>query len=195
MKRQDDIDWFLKYGILIPDRVIFLGGGYEAAETDYEMVETAIKGLTLLDRQTGDITIKMNNFGGDEYHGLAIYDVIRLCKNHVTMEVHGSAMSMGSWILQAADKRLMAPHATMMLHYGTWGKTDDWKNAEVFMGEGKRLNALMCQHYLERIRVKHPSYSENKLSKLLERDKYLTAVEAVEMGLADEIMQYPTEKD
>ena len=92
------------------------------------MAERAIKALHILDSTapTGDkpITVIMNNPGGDEYHGMAIYDAIKSCKNHVTIVVFGMAMSMGSIILQAADKRVMSANSRVMIHYGTWGIND-----------------------------------------------------------------------
>ena len=93
--------------------------------TDANMAERVIKGLHMLDTSapTGDkpITIIMNNLGGDWYHGMGIYDAIKACKNHITIKVFGYVMSMGSIIIQAADKRIMSPNSRMMIHYGTSG--------------------------------------------------------------------------
>src|SRR5271166_6582243 len=113
---KDDVDRFHDYSIHIPSRTIFMGTE-NLSETDFEesgvdtsMAERQIKNLHLLDSISKDeITILMNNIGGDVIHGMAIYDAIRSCQSHITIKVLGHAMSMGSIILQAADERLMLP--------------------------------------------------------------------------------------
>lgn len=193
---REDIDRFFEFDILVPERILYIGSapGEDGIEggTDYQMAESTVKALVVLEaKNKNPITIKMNNLGGDEYHGLAIYDAIRMCESRVTVEVYGHAMSMGSWILQAADKRLLSPSSTVMIHYGTWGTYDHWAHAKAFMQEGERLNTLMRSHYLERIREKHPRYTDKQLDKLLKTETYLPAKEAVELGLADRTLEFP----
>jgi ATP-dependent Clp protease protease subunit len=130
----------------------------------------------------------MNNIGGDEYHGLAIYDAIKGCKSPTITKVYGHAMSMGAWILQASDKRWMAPNATLMLHYGTTSYEGHTKDFIKFSDENVRLCKLMEDHFLERIREKKPRFTRQELEELIKFDKFLTASEAVELGLADKIM-------
>ncbi|KPK44903.1 MAG: hypothetical protein AMJ65_01660 [Phycisphaerae bacterium SG8_4] len=183
MQRRDDLDRFFDYGIHVPTRQLFMG-----TETDDEMAELFLKGMAMLSTSHQPITVIMNNMGGDEYDGLAIYDAIATCPSHVTVIAYGHAMSMGSWILQAADERVMSPHATMMLHYGTWGDCDHVPVVRKLMAEGERLNQLMERTYLERIKQADPKYTLRALRKILETDTYLTAQQAVEMGLADKIL-------
>lgn len=183
MQRRDDLDRFFDHSIHVPTRTLFMG-----TETDELMAELFLKGMAILSSSTQPIKIIMNNWGGDEYSGLAIYDAIWQCPAHVSITVYGHAMSMGSWILQAADERIMTPHATMMLHYGTWGDYDHVPYIRALMEEGERLNKLMEQTYLDRIKQVNPKFTLRSLRKMLEIDTYLTAQQAVELGLADKVL-------
>lgn len=192
---RDDIDKLMEYNIYLPTRTLYMGSeSYHDDDPDdesgvnYQMAERIIKGLHILD-QTPDkpITIIMNNPGGDEYHGLAIIDAIKACQNHVTIKVFGMAMSMGSIILQAADTRIMAPNARVMIHYGTWGVSDHPKITYRWADEGKKFDKIMERMYLENIREKNPDFTLKNLQKMLDFDTILNAEETVELGLADSI--------
>jgi len=184
---RDDINNFFHFNINIPGKVLYMG---ESEGTDHEMAEAVIKGLAVLDslNRKKKITIYMNNPGGDEYHGLAIYDAIRSCRSKTSMRVFGHAMSMGAWILQASDLRLMSTNATLMLHYGTFAYDGHSKNFDKWSKENKRLCKLMEDHLLERIKEKHPRYTREALQELIRFDKFLTASEAVDLGLADKVI-------
>jgi len=183
--RRDDSDRFFDYDIHVPSRTIFMGG-----ECNEGMAERFLKGMRLLDPHSQQgITVIMNNTGGDEYHGLAIYDAIATATAHVTIIAYGHAMSMGSWIPQAADARIMAPNATMMLHYGSWGGYElESIHVNTMARENKRLTKLMEAEYLRRIREVQPKFPTSRLRKMLTEEIYLTAHEAVELGLADSVL-------
>lgn len=192
---QDDIDRYFTYNIHMPTKTMYLGSvEYDSDDgetgTDHGMAEMAVKGLHILDRVKPDrpITIIMNNPGGDEYHGMAIFDAIKACQSEVHIKVFGHAMSMGSIILQAADWRVMSPNSRMMLHYGTWGHNDHTLNSYRWAEEGKKFDKWMENLYLKKIHTKHPKYTRKKLQTEIAFDKFLTAEEAVEMGLADEVL-------
>src|SRR5277367_5257992 len=99
---RDDIDKFHDVGLHLPTRTIytsteqFLGDGEEGG-CDSLMAERFVKNMHILSSLSGEpITVLMNNIGGDTYHGLAMYDAIKTCPNHVTVKIFGHAMSMGS---------------------------------------------------------------------------------------------------
>ncbi len=193
MRSRDDIDRFYEYDIDVSNRVLYVGSSdsFEMEETgvDYKMAERVIKGLSILATKNLDpITIIMNNPGGEEYHGLAIYDFIRTCSCHITIMVYGQASSMGSWILQAAPERVLAPNALMLLHYGDTGFSGHSKDFVKCAEEVKRLNKLMEDAYLERIREKHPKFTRKDLKDKIKYDYYLTAKQAIKLGLADKIV-------
>jgi ATP-dependent Clp endopeptidase proteolytic subunit ClpP len=194
---KESIDRFYDYDIHVETRTLYIGSA-EASISDGEsgtdaiMAETAIKGLLILDSTApaGDkpITVIMNNPGGDKYHGIAIFDAIKACKNHVTIKVFGHAMSMGCMILQAADKRILSPNSKVMMHYGTWGHGDHPKVMYRWAEEGKKYDAWMEQVIFERIKEKHPTFKYSKVKEMLEFDTILSAKEALELGLIDEIL-------
>lgn len=191
---RDDIDKFHDYSLYVPKRTIFMGSEEFSIEhgesgTDGLMAERTIKNLTILEGMSQEpITILMNNIGGDEYHGFAIYDAIRACKSHVKIVVMGHAMSMGSIILQAADERVMAPTSRQMIHYGTWGVNDHAKTSRKWSDEGVKIDAWMENMYLARIHEKDPTFTMQHLKKMLDHDTFLTAQESVNIGLADKVL-------
>lgn len=191
---RDDIDKFFDYEMHIPTRTIFVGSATHSIEegesgTDGAMAERAIKALHLLDSVSDQpITILMNNVGGDELHGMAIYDAIKACRSHVTIKVFGYAMSMGSIILQAADKRIMSPNSKMMVHYGTLTFSGHAKTVQKQSEESVKFDQWMEQLYLEKIHKKKPDFNISKLKKMLDHDTFLTANEAVELGLCDYVL-------
>lgn len=189
---QDDLDSFLNYGVHRGLRTIYIGsvGTTDGDEngTDFAMAESAIKSLYTLDAYSSDvIKIISNNPGGCVYSGLAIFDAIKGCRSQILFVGTGHVMSMGSMIIQAADRRIMTPNATMMIHYGQFGVSDHPKIVYKWVDEGKRLDRLMEDTYLERIQVKHPKFTRKKLQEMLSFDTILTAQQAVDLGLADEV--------
>jgi ATP-dependent protease ClpP protease subunit len=191
---RDDIDKLHDYGIYLPTRTLYMGSETSDLEegesgTDSKMAEKLIKNLHILDSKNAEpIIIIANNVGGDEYHTFAIIDAIRKCRSHVTVEVYGHAMSAGSLILQAADKRLMGKNAVQMIHYGTWGVHDHAKTAQKWAKEGERIDQWMEQWYMKKIREKHPDFKLKKLKEMLDHDTFLTARQSVDLGLADGIV-------
>lgn len=191
---RDDLEKLHDCSIYLPTRTIYMGSEENSVEhgesgTDGAMAERLIKNLHILDTKVNEpITILMNNIGGDEYHLFAMIDAIQRCRSHVTIEVYGHAMSAGSIVLQAADKRLMGKHSVQMLHYGTWGVHDHSKTTQKWAKEGLRIDQWMEQWYLKRIREKVPSFTLKKLKAMLDHDTFLTAEESVRLGLADGII-------
>lgn len=191
---RDDVDKFHDYNIYIPTRTIYMGSEEHSIDsgesgTDGSMAERVVKNLYILEGISQEpITIIMNNIGGDEYHGLAIYDAIRACKSHVKIIVMGHAMSMGSIILQAADERVMAPNSRMMIHYGGWSFDGHAKTGQKWAREFDKLDDWMENMYLDKIHEKHPKFNPKTLKKMLDHDTFFNPAEAVAMGLADKIL-------
>lgn len=191
---RDDIDKWHDSSIYVPTRTIYIGSEEHSVEhgesgCDGGMAERAVKNLHVLESiNKEDITIIMNNVGGDEYHGFAIYDAIRLCESRVIIKVFGHAMSMGSIILQAADERCMAPTSRQMVHYGTWGRTDHAKTERKWSDEGQKINKWMEQMYLTKMKEKNEHFTLARLQRMLDHDTFLTAKESVDCGLADRVL-------
>lgn len=192
----ESIEQFFAHGLSVPSRTLYLGSWMyigentdEESGTDFKMADRLIKGLHILNNTgTSLISIIMNNPGGNEYHGLAIYDAINKSENMTMITVFGHAMSMGSWILQAATYRKMHKNSTLMLHYGSQKFDGHTNDAIRTAKEYERINDLMEETYLSQIRKKHRNYPKERLQQLITFDKYLTAQEAVDLGLADEVV-------
>ena len=191
---KDEIDRFHDYSIHLPTRTLYMGSENNDSESgesgcDGAMAERVVKNLHILDTLSAEpITILMNNIGGDEYHGFAIYDAIKACRSHVTIKVLGHAMSMGSIILQAADERVMAPTSRQMIHYGTWGVYDHAKTTQKWAKEGEKIDLWMERMYLGKIHDKNPKFTLRGIRTMLDHDTFLTAEESVELGLADSVL-------
>jgi ATP-dependent protease ClpP protease subunit len=176
--KKDDVDQFMDNHIYLPTRTIYMGSMSSSdsdgeSGTDYHMAETVVKALHILDNQDSlsmkgekPINVIMNNIGGDVYHGMAIYDAISNCKNHVTIRVYGHAMSMGSLILQAADQRTMTRHSRIMIHYGSAGTNQHAKTLYKWANETKKFDQMMEDIYLDKI-------SDRKIT----LEKYLTLID------------------
>lgn len=183
-----DIEWFHDYDYWVSENIIYLGsvaGDYDNDETgvDFQMASRFIKSIAMADRKNKPIEIRMNNPGGDEYHGIAIFDAIQECKNDVTIKVYGHAMSMGAWILQAADNRIMMPNSRLMIHDGYFGiGSVHPKVFESWAEESKLLRKKMYELFASKMGI-----TLRKAEKICAFDKFYSASEAVEAGLADEV--------
>lgn len=185
---KDYMDKFFEYGVDLDSRTMYINDISEKG------VENILKGLHLLElaAPNGDkpINIILNNDGGTMYVGMAIYDRIRACQNKVIITVFGQAESMGCILLQAGDKRILAPHARIMFHEGKGELAEDtYDNIEAFWAEEKRYGKIVDDILLNRIREKHPQFKESAFRKMNKVDQYLSAEKAVELGLADEVLK------
>lgn len=190
---KESIDRLYDYDIHVESRTVYMGStevdldGNESG-TDPKMAERIIKALHLLDQKNEPITIIMNNPGGDWYAGMAIYDAIRACQSEITIKVFGMAMSMGAIILQSADNRVLTTNSKVMIHYGFAGMEGHTKTFQKWAEEYKKIDNEMEIILLDKIKEKHPTFTLDQLKNLLDHDTILSAKEAINLGLADEIL-------
>ena len=193
---RDDVDKLHDYGLYIPTRTVYVGSEiYDIVEgesgVDGLMAERAIKNLHILDRSNSEpITVILNTTGGSVFDGMAIYDAIKSCKSHVTVKATGSVMSMGTLILQAADKRVLSKNAIFMIHHGYDSHDNHVKTIRNWVKFGEKLDKRLNDIYYQKIIEKQPDFTKTKLDKMLDFDTILFADEAVAMGLADEVEEY-----
>jgi ATP-dependent Clp protease protease subunit len=185
---RDDVSTLFENGVYLPTRTLVLSG-----DVDGELAAAAIKGLHLLDAiSTLPITVVLNTPGGEEQAGMAIFDAIRQCRSHVTVVGTGEVMSMGAWILQAADTRVLTPNALVMIHYGTATLGDaTTRDFQLYAEQVKLWDAAMEDCFLAKIHEKQPDFTRTALKRMLVVDTYLSAQEAVELGLADAVQEVP----
>jgi len=196
LNKEEVARYLSSHSLDLTNRTLYISSGsYSDGEdtgVDGQLAERVIKGLHVMDHNfkadDKPIMIQLNCIGGDVHHGLAIYDAIKECKNHVTIKVYGAAMSMGSIICQAGDERIMAPNSRMMLHYGNFGIDDHSKTAIQWAKEEEKMNRVVEDMYLSRIKEKRPKYKRSQLQTKMNFDTVLTPKEAIELGLADKII-------
>ena len=179
---RESIDRFFDYDVNVESRTIYIG----AEDVGFSMAEHAIKGLHLLQTMSPEkeIFILLNTFGGCWFNGMAIYDAIIACPCHVTITVIGSAMSMGSIILQAADTRLIHPNATLMVHDGYETRVDDIPTSFQRWAEYSKVSQKRMYEIFASKTGKPLGYWRKKCS----ADTILTAKEALSIGLVDNII-------
>ena len=192
---REDVDRFYDYDIYVPTRTLYIGTRTVDDDNNEEGVDAAlsefiIKGLLILDSKSNeDITIIINNVGGEVFHGFAIYDAIRACKSKVIMKVFGQCMSIAALILQAADIRMVSPLSRIMIHVGTFGLADNHPEIQkAWVKQFAKDDEEYVRILLEKIQQKHPDYTRARLENKILFDKILDAQESIELGLSDSII-------
>lgn len=181
---RDSIDRFFDNDFHLETRTIFISDQEDGDGVDTAMAEKVIKSLHLLSNHShAPIRMILNSKGGNWYDGMACYDAIRACPCPVIIEVIGSCMSMATIILQAGDERLVYPNATFMVHDGSDSFLGEAKSFESWGEESKRLRNRMYEIYAKA--TKKPAIFWKKKCAV---DFILTAEQAVELGLADRIL-------
>jgi ATP-dependent Clp protease protease subunit len=168
---------------LLKDRIIFIGG-----PIDDNVANIVIAQMLFLqnDNKNQDINIYINSPGGSITAGLAIYDTMQFVHCDVATFCIGQAYSMGAVLMAAGTKkkRYSLPHTRIMLHQpwgGTSGTATDISiQAEEIMFMKKSLNEIL---------VKHSDQSIEKVEKDFDRDFYMSAQEAKEYGIIDEVIE------
>ena len=173
---------------LLKDRIIMLEGPIE--EHTASVLCAQLLFLESQDAQK-DITLYINSPGGLVTAGMAIYDTMQYVRSDIQTIVVGQACSMGSLLASAGTrgKRMMLPHARHMIHQpsgGAGGQTSDISIA------AKEI--LRWRQTINEILSEHSGKSIEQLEKDSDRDYYMSADEAKEYGLVDEVIsQKPKE--
>lgn len=173
------------YSRLLKDRIIFLGSGVDQASANVIVAQ-----LLFLQAQDSkkEIYFYINSPGGSVYDALAIYDTMQYIQNDVVTVGIGMQASAAAFLLSsgAKGKRFVLPNASVMIHQpssGTRGKVTD---QEIDLRESLRVKDL-----LENIMANNTGQTREQIHDDMERDKWLTADEAVKYGIADKIITTP----
>ena len=177
------------YSRLLKDRIVFLGQGI-----DDHVANQIIAQLLFLEAEEPDKDIQMyiQSPGGSVHSGLAIYDTMQLIKPDVCTHAVGVTASMGTVLLAggAKGKRYALPHATVHMHQAQGGTEGAASDIEIMAKEILRLQTTLRQ-----ILAKHTGQDYEKISADFDRDRWLSADEAVEYGIVDEILSPARSKD
>lgn len=168
---------------LLKERIVFLSGQVEDS-----MSTLIVAQLLFLEAENPekDIYMYINSPGGVVTAGMAIYDTMQYIKPDVATLCIGQACSMGSLLLTAGapKKRFILPHARVMLHQPSGGYRGQATDIEIHAKE-----ILKIKDTLNKIYVKHTSQSYEKIQSTLERDYFISAQEALDFGIVDEIIE------
>jgi ATP-dependent Clp protease protease subunit len=167
---------------LLKERVIFLVG-----PIDDMTANVVVAQLLFLESENPDkdIHLYINSPGGSIAAGMSIYDTMQFIKPDVSTLCTGMAASMGAFLLQAGTKgkRFALPNSTVMIHQPLGGfqgqATDIEIHAKYILSLRERLNKLMAQH---------TGKTAEEIARDSERDNFLTAEQAQEYGLIDQIL-------
>lgn len=171
------------YSRLLRDRIIFLGGPVSDA-----VANTVIAQLLFLEHEDPkkDIQLYINSPGGSVSAGLAIYDTMQHVKPEVSTICVGLAASMGAVLLAAGakGKRFALPNSEMLLHQVIGGAEGQATEIEIAARQ-----ILKLKDRLNHLLAKHTGQSLTRIEKDSDRDFYLSAAEAKEYGLIDEVLK------
>ena len=172
------------YSRLLKDRIVMLD-----TDVNEHSASLVVAQLLFLESEdaTKDILFYINSPGGVVTAGLAIYDTMQFIKPNVSTIVMGQACSMGSLLASsgARGKRMILTNARHMIHQPSGGAGGQATDMEIQVTEILKMKKNLTQIYVD-----HNSKSKTfeELSKDMERDNFMSAQEAVDYGLADEII-------
>ena len=169
------------YSRLLEDRVVFLSG-----QVTNELANLVVAQLIYLESKdpTKDISLYINSPGGEVPAGMAIYDTMRYIRCDVSTICIGMAASMGAFLLAsgAKGKRFALPNSEIMIHQVLGGSQGQASDVEIqtkqLLKTKQKLNKLLAENVGKPVSV---------VEKDTDRDNYLTAEEAKEYGIIDQV--------
>ncbi len=172
------------YSRLLNERIIFLG-----TPINDDIANLVVAQLIHLesDDPDKDISIYINSPGGSVYSGLAIYDTMQFIKPDVSTICVGIGMSMGALILAggAKGKRFALPNAKILIHQLIGGFEGQAADIEIHARE-----VIQVRKTLDEILALHSGQTVEKVSKDTDRDYFMTAQEAKEYGIIDDVISH-----
>lgn len=170
------------YSRLLKDRIIFIG-----TPIDSDISNLIVAQMLFLAKEDPekDIDLYINSPGGYVRAGLAIYDTMQFIKPDVSTWCIGEAMSMGAVLLAggAKGKRFALPNARIMIHQGSAGFSGTPSDIDIQAKEVLRYKTLLTE-----MLANHTGQSFDKVAKDIDRDYYMSAEEAREYGIVDNVL-------
>ena len=170
------------YSLLLRERIVFLG-----QEVDDQIANLIVAEILYLaaDEPDKDIALYINSPGGLSYAGMAIYDVMQHVQCDVSTICVGMGMSAAAMILCGGSpgKRFALPNAKIMIHQGTAGTRGAPRDMEIHLRE-----VLATTRRMAEIIAFHSGQSVEQVERDIDRDFFMTAQEAKDYGLIDDII-------
>lgn len=182
----------LAYGVDIKNRRIYFGINLDTADanesTDFTMssVEYAIRAMHRMENDAPNkpIEIHMSSYGGDIYSMLRLYDTITTSSCQIKFYGGGAIMSSATFIMAACDERYLYRNTTIMVHELSASNDGKHTDIQVNATEDRRLMKILYNLYAENSRMPIEFWED-----ICQRDVYMSASEAVSLGLADSIIE------
>ena len=172
------------YSRLLKDNIIFLG-----TPIDDQIANLIVAQLLFLEAEDPekDINVYINSPGGSVTAGLAIYDTMQFIRPDVTTICVGMCASMGALLLTAGakGKRFALPNSRILIHQPSGGMQGQASDVRIHAEELIRIRELTSG-----ILAKHTGQSMEQIERDVERDRYLSAIQAKEYGLIDEVIAH-----
>ena len=172
------------YSRLLRERVIFLTG-----EVEDNMANLIVAQMLFLEAENPDkdIHLYINSPGGSVTAGMAIYDTMQFIKPDVVTYCMGQAASMGAFLLNAGakGKRYALPNATIHMHQAIGGATGQASDIEIHARE-----IIDMRQNLDRLLSEHTGQPAEKVKQDTERDNFMSAEEAMEYGIIDQVIKH-----
>jgi ATP-dependent Clp protease, protease subunit len=176
------------YSLLLRERIIFLG-----TPINDQISNLIVAQLLYLDQQDHEreISIYINSPGGEIYPGLAIYDTMQIIQAPVSTIAVGWTASLGTLMLAAGTKglRYALPNATVHMHPAGGGAHGYAPDVEIAARE-----LLRMQDRLTTILAKHTGQTKEQIASDFQRDRFMSAEEAVKYGLIDQVLNVNEKK-
>ncbi len=171
------------YSRLLKERIVFLVGG---VNDNVASLVTAQLLFLESENPKKEIYFYINSPGGLVTSGLGIYDTMQYIKSPVSTLCIGQASSMGSFLLAAGEKgkRFSLPNSRIMVHQPSAGFQGQATDIQIHAKE-----ILSLKDRLNKIYSKHTGKTVKEIASALERDKFMTAEEAMEFGLIDKVVE------
>jgi ATP-dependent Clp protease protease subunit len=170
------------YSRLLKERIIFMVG-----PVNDQMANLVVAQLLFLESENPDkdISLYINSPGGSVSAGLAIFDTMQFIKPDVSTLCTGIAASMGAFLLAAGakGKRFSLPNSRIMIHQPSGGSQGMASDIEI---QAKEI--LYLRHRLNSIMAERTGQSVEQIAKDTDRDRFMSAEEAVEYGLIDKVL-------
>ncbi|RPD40570.1 ClpP family protease [Chitinophaga barathri] len=169
------------YSLLLKERIIFIG-----TAIDEHLANIVVAQLLYLDSENHyPIRLYINSPGGSVYAGLAIFDTMRICKSSISTVSVGFTGSMGTVLLTCGTKgqRYALPHSTVHMHPTGGGARGYTEDVRIAYQEQERL-----QNQVFKIVGDNSGHEVKEIEEMYRRDKFMTAQEAKEYGLVDEVL-------
>ena len=174
------------YSLLFKERIIFVG-----TPIDDQVANSIVAQLLVMSREDPERGIQMyiNSPGGVIYAGLAIFDTMQMIPNPISTVAVGVTASFGTVLLAAGKKgqRYALPHATIHMHQPLGGAQGQASDIEIQAREILRLKTR-----LNEIMAKSTGQAIEVIERDTERDLYLDAKGAVDYGLVDQVLEFPS---